>query len=485
MPRRFPLYLKILILFALNIAIIGLVLFLLVRAQFGLGRDWPLSSGANDRIDAACDWLLCELSTEPQEKWSDTLRRLNDSYQGRVAFLVYRDREQAAGPVVELPAEVRMRLGERRGPPPPREAPMGEPRPPLERPFPPRDPRPKAMVHTTHPSRYWVVVRGAVRPPAPSPPVPVALVLMSDSLSGGGLFFDLKPWLIMGAGSMLVTALLWLPLALGINRSISQMTRATGRIAEGRFDVRVDERRRDELGSLGHAINQMASRLAGLVAGQKRFLGDVAHELCSPLAKLRVALGIIEQRSAADQRGYVNSAEIEAARMASLVNELLSFSKTALGASNIKLRPVCLADVAREAIRREQKDGAQIVAQIDPSLHAAAEPELLTRAIANLLRNAVAYAGAAGPITVAAEAHEGEIVVVVSDCGPGAPESELPKLFDPFYRVDASRDRATGGVGLGLAIVKTCIEACGGTVACRNRQPSGLEVTLRLRSATA
>ncbi len=93
------------------------------------------------------------------------------------------------------------------------------------------------MAHTSDPSRYWVVARMAILP-GEGRPAPVTLVVMSDSLSGGGLLFDLKPWVLIGAGSILLSALLWLPLALGINRSISQMTRATARIAEGRFEVR-------------------------------------------------------------------------------------------------------------------------------------------------------------------------------------------------------------------------------------------------------
>jgi two-component system, OmpR family, sensor histidine kinase CpxA len=108
------------------------------------------------------------------------------------------------------------------------------------------------------------------------------------------------------------------------------------------------------------------------------------------------------------------------------------------------------------------------------------DPELIVRAVSNLLRNAIHYAGSAGPITISTQTRENEIELVVADSGPGVPESELPKLFDPFYRVDTSRTRETGGVGLGLSIVKTCVETCHGSVACRNRKPSGLEVIMRL-----
>ena len=84
------------------------------------------------------------------------------------------------------------------------------------------------------------------------------------------------------------------------------------------------------------------------------------------------------------------------------------------------------------------------------------------------------------PITISASALEGEVELIVADSGPGVAESELPKLFDPFYRVDTSRARETGGVGLGLSIVKTCIETCHGAVTCRNREGGGFEVVLRL-----
>jgi two-component system sensor histidine kinase CpxA len=228
----------------------------------------------------------------------------------------------------------------------------------------------------------------------------------------------------------------------------------------------------------------MAERLAGLVAGQKRFLGDVAHELCSPLAKLRVSLAILEQRTGQDQKTYLASAEDEAAHMANLVNELLSFSKASFAAHSAPLRPVNLREAADRAIRREAPAGAAVQVEIPHDFLVQADPELLTRALANLLRNAIRYAGPAGPITLAASRQGNQAHITVSDHGPGVPPADLARIFDPFYRVDPSRDRATGGVGLGLAIVKTCVEVCGGAVTCRNLHPTGLEVAIRLQTAS-
>jgi two-component system sensor histidine kinase CpxA len=111
---------------------------------------------------------------------------------------------------------------------------------------------------------------------------------------------------------------------------------------------------------------------------------------------------------------------------------------------------------------------------------ATVDPELIMRAVSNLLRNAIRYAGDAGPITVTGRALESEVELVVSDCGQGVPEGELPRIFDPFYRVDTSRARETGGVGLGLSIVKTCVESCHGSIHCRNRAGGGFEAVVHL-----
>src|SRR5262249_45136289 len=107
----------------------------------------------------------------------------------------------------------------------------------------------------------------------------------------------------------------------------------------------------------------------------------------------------------------------------------------------------------------------------------------LVRAISNLLRNAIRYAGEDGPITVTAVRKGEQVLVTVTDSGPGVPPDALEEIFAPFYRPESSRSRDTGGVGLGLAIVQSCVEPCQGTVVCRNRQPSGLEVTIALNTA--
>jgi two-component system sensor histidine kinase CpxA len=143
---------------------------------------------------------------------------------------------------------------------------------------------------------------------------------------------------------------------------------------------------------------------------------------------------------------------------------------------------VPLAEAVRSAVSRGS-GGAGIECAVDPQLAVVADPDLLSRALANVIRNAVRYAGAAGPIQVTAVREGPETVVRVTACGPGLPEGELEAVFEPFYRPEAARTREGVGVGLGLAIVRSCIEACQGTVRCRSRAPAGLEVEIRLPSA--
>jgi signal transduction histidine kinase len=111
-----------------------------------------------------------------------------------------------------------------------------------------------------------------------------------------------------------------------------------------------------------------------------------------------------------------------------------------------------------------------------------AQPELLARALANVVRNAVRYAGHAGPIVIGAERSDGQVPVTVSDAGPGVPPAMLGR-FDPLFRVEPDRARATGGAGLGLAIVEACVEGCEGTVTARNLSLAGFEVRMVLRAS--
>jgi two-component system sensor histidine kinase CpxA len=359
------------------------------------------------------------------------------------------------------------------------------------------------MVRTASPSLYWVLIRMPIVDRQTRPPMPTTLVLYSDSLRGGGMLFDYRPWLIGGGLVLGLSVLLWLPLVRGITRALRQMTGAAESIAQGRFETHVDTPRADEIGRLGSALNHMSGRLREFFTGQKRFLGDIAHELCSPLARMEMALGILEQRADEKQRDYVEDVREELRHMSELVHELLSFSKAGVGGKNVELKPVLLAELTGRVVAREAKERNCVIVDVPGTLTALAEPDLLGRALGNVIRNALRYASPvhadgenysyrptvqsdgrpSGPITVSARDRGEHIALLVTDCGPGVPEEALHRLFDPFFRPESARTRETGGAGLGLAIVKSCVEACGGTVSVRNVEPHGLQVEFELQRA--
>jgi two-component system sensor histidine kinase CpxA len=290
---------------------------------------------------------------------------------------------------------------------------------------------------------------------------------------------NLQSWVLAGTAVLVLSVLFWLPLVRGITRSVGQLTTATEQIAEGRFDTRVDDDRRDELGKLGESVNRMATRLDAHINGQKRFLGDVAHELCSPLARLQMATGILAEKAPGPLQETVTDVREEVQQMSTLVNELLAFTKAGLRPRDVVCQPVELTPLAREVLAREDTAGRATL-KIAEGIKVMAEPDLLARALANLVRNALRYAGDAGVITVTA-AHEGrQVGIAVEDDGPGVPPADLDRLGEPFFRPELARTRESGGVGLGLAIVRNSIAACGGEVRFANRTPRGFRAEIRL-----
>lgn len=337
------------------------------------------------------------------------------------------------------------------------------------------------IVRAGTPAAYWVGLRVPFTPTDRTRPVPSRLVARVPSLWGLLHLLNLQSWVLAATAVLVLSILFWLPLVRGITRSIGQLTAATEQIAEGKFDTRVAARRRDELGRLGDSVNRMASRLDAHMTGQKRFLGDVAHELCSPLARLQMATGILSDQAPKELQQTVTDVRDEVQQMSTLVNELLAFTKSGMQPRDVALAPVELESLVPEVLARENT-GGRVTLNIAPGLTVLADRELLGRALGNVVRNALRY-GEAGPITVSAARENGRAVIAVEDEGPGVPAADLDRLGEPFFRPDLARTREGGGVGLGLAIVRNSVAACGGEVRFENRKPRGFRVEFRLKAA--
>jgi two-component system, OmpR family, sensor histidine kinase CpxA len=483
---RSSLLVKIFLVAFLNIILLTLVFSIFARSQFRLDLSSFFLAAGRDRMLSVSRLIALQLVSTPRESWTLVLDEYASNYPSHF-YLFSETGEQLAGQPITLPAKVTASLQrenrrhfrhewegqERRSPPhPPR---MQQPPPPLN------------LTRTDGPVGYWADVHIPLFSPRTSggrtPPMHAVLIWNFSSFWTQPFFFDLKAWLGVVLATVLVSVACWLPLIRGLTRAITQLTTATGRIAEGHFEIEVATKRKDELGRLSDSISRMALRLSGLVHGQRRFLSDIAHELSSPIARAQLALAILEQRADPTQEEYVIDVREEVDHMSGLVGELLAFCKSQSIDSAVELTPVNVADTIRRVIEREGSDGVQIETQLDERVEVVAQPEYLFRSLANLLRNAIRYAAHAGPITVSAVERGQEVTITVSDSGPGLPENELENVFRPFYRPEFARQRETGGSGLGLAIVRSCVEACGGAVSCRNRSPRGLEVAIRLARA--
>jgi two-component system sensor histidine kinase CpxA len=475
MKHRLPffnkVFSKVLFVALLNLCVLGLVLAFIVRVQFRMNPGSFLLGPAQTRILEVAHAVALELDGTPPEAWDQVLARYAQTHG--VAFVLFdEDGKRVAGTELQLPREMLERIPRHQPPredvlpPRPREGAKRAPVPPL------------FLTTTSNPTRYWAGVRIPVRSDHEDPH-PGTLLMMSPSLLASPLFFEVKPWLTIGVAVILVSVVCWFPFIRGVTRSISQMTRAAGQIADGRFEIHVADRRSDEIGLLGDAINRMATRLSGFVNGQKRFLSGIAHELCTPIANIQFGLGNLERNLGEEQQEALADIQEEVQHMSALVNELLSFSRAGMQALDVKPVLVNLADTVKRVLEREASGSASITVSIDDKLNVLADPSYLFRAISNVVRNALRYAGD-GPIAIAARSEADGVYLTVADSGPGVPEESLEEIFAPFYRLDPSRSQETGGLGLGLAIVRNCVEACGGTVRCRNRQPSGLEVEMRL-----
>jgi two-component system sensor histidine kinase CpxA len=471
MKRGFSLSTRIFLLAFLNLFLLGFVFFVFARVEFRFDLRSFFLSPARDRILSVSRLIGLQLPAESQEQWSRTLAQYSAEYPAEF-FLFGPGAKQLAGRAIQLPPEVFSIISRE----PPEHPPKGNTQPPLNR----RDDHgaPVFLMQTQDPQGYWAVVHIPVWTDLSKGPEHGNLVWRIPSLLNS-FYFDYKPWAAIIIAVIAVSVICWLPFIRNLTQSIGQLTRATSRIAAGQFEVAVTVDRKDEIGRLSESIRQMAKRLSEFVDGQRRFLGDIAHELCSPISRIQVAIGILEQRVAENEAEYVNDVREEVDHMSILVNELLSFSKAEIGAS-VHLAPVNVAETVARVLEREQPGAVEVRSDINQQLAVIAEPEYLFRSIANVVRNAIRYAGRSGPVLISAKNANGQVTITVADSGPGVPETELEQIFKPFYRPDQARQRGTGGTGLGLAIVKTCIEACGGTVRCRNLVPNGLAVDIKL-----
>jgi signal transduction histidine kinase len=267
---------------------------------------------------------------------------------------------------------------------------------------------------------------------------------------------------------------------------VRALQKAVERFGRGDLTSRVGSTRRDELGQLARTFDRMAGRIETLLAAERRLLLDISHELRSPLARLGVAVELA--RSGDDLDAALNRIQKESDRLNSLVGQLLQVTRAEGDPNSLRRNPIRLDELVQQLVddSRIEAEARGCTLQYDKREPATVEgdPELLRRAVENVIRNAIRYSPRDTSVDVSLAQNDGKVLVDVRDRGPGVPEKSIPRLFDPFYRVEDDRNRMTGGIGLGLSIARRAIELHKGSIRARNVDP-GLEVELELPAVDA
>ena len=281
---------------------------------------------------------------------------------------------------------------------------------------------------------------------------------------------------------LLPAVLLCYWLAFHLTRPVRKLQQAVERFGAGDLSARVNSRRHDELGELSRTFDRMAARMEMLVNAERRLLLDISHELRSPLARLGVAVELA--RSGEELETNLNRIQKESDRLNELVGQLLQVTRAEGDPSLLHCEPVRLDQMVRQLVDdsriEAQARGCDLQYQASQPATVEGDPELLRRAVENVIRNAIRYAPSQTAVEISLARNNGKVLVDVRDHGPGVPEEALPRLFDAFYRVEPDRSRISGGgVGLGLSIARRALDLHHGSIRARNAHP-GLEVELEL-----
>lgn len=298
---------------------------------------------------------------------------------------------------------------------------------------------------------------------------------------GGALETMVLRWLL----PVLVGATLCLLLARHLASPVRTLQSVAGRIADGDLSVRASPvigPRRDELGDLARAFDKMADRIQLLLGKQQELLGDISHELRSPLARLGVSLELVRR----GETDAVERMQADLDRLDTLIAEILTLTRLQTRAdrkaeASVNLRSI-VEGVAEDARFEVRGDGKSVTISRADDCWLQGNPALLRSCIENVLRNAIHYTKPKTEVVVSLALLDGSNCarILVADHGDGVPQEALGRIFEPFYRVTEAGEHQTGGTGLGLSIAQRIATFHGGSIRARNRDGGGLELEIRL-----
>ena len=290
------------------------------------------------------------------------------------------------------------------------------------------------------------------------------------------------------AVSFAILAITALLTARWIVRPVERLSRTARAIGTGDLTVRTRLERSDEIGELGHQFDEMADRLANLLATERELLANVAHELRTPLSRIGVALDLAAEGDSDAAREALAEISIDVGELEVIVDDILTAMRFEVGRSMPLRRsvvtPGSIAAGAADRFRMRHGNRLLEISVADELPVLDVDPVLVRRVVDNLLANAHKYSPDLDtPIALGVTRDGDRVVFTVRDRGIGIAAADLPRVFTAFFRGDRSRSRETGGVGLGLTLAKRIVEAHGGTIEIASQPGAGTTVTFAIPAA--
>lgn len=324
------------------------------------------------------------------------------------------------------------------------------------------------------------------------------LIVSHEILSTSGKFYRLAavsekpisyfvqiPWAgltIRLTLAIFMSGLICYLLSIYLTKPLRSLGMAAKSIATGKLYTRVGHFRghnKDEIAELSNDFDRMAEQLETLVSSKERLLQDISHELRSPITRLNIAIELGKNKTKHLADNEFNRMALESSRLNTLIGEILDFARLDKSTTDLHLTntdlPSLLSEIIQDANYEFGSDPTRIVAGTIEACQLLIDKRLIHRAVENIVRNALHYSSVDPQVYISLQYNDSKdhIYIDIKDNGPGVPEDQLEKIFNPFYRVDTSRTKQTGGYGLGLAIASRAVALHHGEVFAKNNKDEG------------
>lgn len=353
----------------------------------------------------------------------------------------------------------------------------------------------RAVIEASHDRQKERLLSFGFMPPLPEGYQAVTSVLRSQFLPSEVLQRYIVAGILVLAAIVAFAAVMSIMIVRSITSSVLGLEDATRRVASGELDVPIEAGGDDEFASLARSLNSLRAQIKEDQAKQARFIMGISHDLKTPLAlvkgyaeALEGELGVPGATEGSSAGAYLGIIQSKADQLEGMIDDLIDFVRVDTGEWSESLASVKLAPFLRSFVKRIEADaellGRRASGSIDlpEDLCARMDERLVSRALENLAYNSLRYTMEGGKVEVAAGLSDGEIRVIVMDDGPGIAASDVPHVFEPFYRGSSSRREQ--GMGLGLSIVKTVVESHGWSISVKSDEGRGAAFTIAIPIAS-